>query len=90
MAWLVGALEDEYPAVRFAAGRAIAAVAEACGEVEVAAAIARYDFLGGADERLEVVDALRARLGPDPFAEHPERRQRLLDSQERQLLWIGE
>ncbi|MEZ4381397.1 MAG: multiheme c-type cytochrome [Nannocystaceae bacterium] len=90
MAWLVGALEDEYPAVRFAAARALASVAEAAADAPVRAAIARFDFLGGADGRVEVVDALRGQLGPDPFAAQPERRQRLFDSQERQLLWIGE
>ncbi len=90
MRWLVGALEDEYPAVRFAAARALAQVAQADGGSSGAATIREYDFLGAAMERLRVVDRLRAEFGEDPFSVQEERRRRLIDRQERQLLWIGE
>ncbi len=90
MRWLLGAFEDEYPAVRLAAVRGLAKVADEADERLLRAQIDEYDFLGDAPGRLAAIDALRAQLGADPFAEHEERRRWLLDHQERQLLWIGE
>ncbi|HFE44024.1 MAG TPA: hypothetical protein ENJ18_00830 [Nannocystis exedens] len=90
MRWLLGAFEDEYPAVRLAAARGLAKVADEAGDDLLRAKIDEYDFLGDAPGRLAVIDALRTQLGADPFAEHEDRRRWLLDHQERQLLWIGE
>jgi len=88
--WLLGALEDEYPAVRFAAARGLAKVAEETDDDVTAVTIGAYDYLGDAGERLAIVDALRARFGADPFAQDDERRRWLFEHQARQLLWIGE
>lgn len=89
MRWLLGALEDEYPAVRFAAARGLAQVANDAAPGLIAK-VGAYDFLAPVDVRLGAVDALREVLGEDPFAGQEERRRSLLEHQERQLLWIGE
>jgi hypothetical protein len=89
MRWLLGALEDEYPAVRFAAARGLARVASDAAP-ELTAKVGAYDFLAPVDVRLGAVDALREVLGEDPFTGQEERRRSLLEHQERQLLWIGE
>ncbi|MCA9638488.1 MAG: hypothetical protein KC420_20810, partial [Myxococcales bacterium] len=90
IAWLVGALEDEYPAVRLAATRAIRENARQSGDRALQEAIAAFDFLGPVDARLVVVDRLRELVGPGPLDAHPERLEALAAAQERQLIWIGE
>ena len=85
LAWLVDALEDSYPAVRWMAWRAMQRLA---GSGELSALIIAYDPHAEAATRLPAVDALRARLGPGPLAE--ERRLALEARQDASLLSIGE
>jgi hypothetical protein len=87
--WLVDALEDEYPAVRWFAWRALRSVAaEAPADEALVAALRAYDPHAEAAERLPVVDALRVHLGPGPLS--PERRAALEERQAAVMLWIGE
>jgi len=87
--WLVDALEDEYPAVRWFAWRALRSVAaEAPADGRLAAALQGYDPHAEAAARLPVVDALRAQLGPGPLS--PEQRAALEERQAAFMLWIGE
>ncbi|MBL9102764.1 MAG: hypothetical protein JNL82_17590 [Myxococcales bacterium] len=87
LAWLVDALEDEYPAVRWAVWRAARQVAEACGSA-AGPSLERFDPHAEAPARLAAIDALRAMVGPGPFA--GERREALIDRQGEVALWIGE
>lgn len=87
LGWLVDALEDEYPAVRWAVWRAALAVARGSGSA-VAAELAEFDALADAPVRLRAVDALRGRVGAGPFAGW--RREALIDRQGEVALWIGE
>lgn len=86
--WLVDALEDAYPAVRFAAIRALRSLG--ADTPALREALAAHDFLGDADERLVEIDGLRALIGPGPLADRPELRERLIERQDQRLLWIGE
>ncbi len=87
--WLVDALEDEYPAVRWFAWRALRSVAaEAPADAAVMATLAAYDPHAEAAVRLPIVDALRARLGPGPIG--AEQRTALEERQAEVMLWIGE
>ena len=88
--WLVDALDDEYPAIRLFAIRGLRSLAAQAGRDDLAPLLAAYDFLGEAEARLEASLVLRAAIGPGPFAERPERAERLMEAQERQILWIGE
>ncbi len=93
MAWLVSLLEDEYPAVRWVAWQQLRTLAdrtEAAVAQPLKTQLQAYDPHGDASLRLEVVDAIRQLLGPDPIAAHPERREALQARQERAILQIGE
>ncbi|MBA3550384.1 MAG: hypothetical protein H0T76_28245 [Nannocystis sp.] len=91
-AWLVDALEDEYPAVRWFAWRALRSITvdgdEGAEDAAITAALAAYDPHAEAAARLPAVDALRARLGPAPLT--PEQRSALEMRQAEFMLWIGE
>ena len=89
LAWLVDALEDEYPAVRWAVWRAALAVAREAGSALVAG-LEGFDPHADVPTRLRAIDALRAVAGPGPFAGAPERREALIDRQGEVALWIGE
>jgi predicted CXXCH cytochrome family protein len=89
LAWLVDALEDEYPAVRWMVWRAALQVAGELGG-PIGPELARYDPHAEAPVRLAAIDALRAAAGPGPFAGAPERREALIDRQGEVVLWIGE
>lgn len=87
--WLVDALEDEYPAVRWFVWRALKAIAAGAGpDPALTAALAAYDPHAEAAARLPAVDVLRARLGPGPLSR--ERREALEQRQGETLLFIGE
>jgi len=88
--WLVDALEDEYPAIRWFAIRGLRELAGAAGRGDLAPLLADFDFLGEAAGRVDAVDAIRQAIGPGPFAGAAERAERLTHAQERQILWIGE
>lgn len=81
---IAGALEDEYPAVRWFAWRALGEL----GEPEHARLVEAYDPHADAAGRLAAADALRAAVGAGPFT--PEQREALETRQERTILWIGE
>ena len=82
--WLVDALEDGYPAVRWMAWRAMQELAGP----ELAGLLADYDPHAEASLRVPAVDALRARLGPGPLTEA--QRLALEARQDQTLLSIGE
>lgn len=84
LAWLVDALEDGYPAVRWMAWRAMQRLAGA----EVAGLLAAYDPHAEVALRVLAIDALRARLGPGPLTEA--QRLALEARQDATLLSIGE
>jgi predicted CXXCH cytochrome family protein len=86
-AWLVDALEDDYPAIRFMAWRALTRVlAEA---PELAAELAAFDPTGDVEVRIERAAALRARLGPGALADDP-RREAIVAGRDDHEIWIGE
>jgi len=87
--WLLAGLADEYPAVRFMAWRGLTAM---LAEHPMAPVLARYDFMGPLDERLEVEGVLRDALGAPPLSadEHVDRRERLAAQRDDQEIWIGE
>ncbi|MBK8265849.1 MAG: ammonia-forming cytochrome c nitrite reductase subunit c552 [Nannocystis sp.] len=90
LSWLVDALEDEYPAIRIFALRGLRTLSERAGRDDLRGLLAAYDFLGEVDMRVAAVDAIRRAIGPGPLAAHPERVERLIAAQERQIVWIGE
>lgn len=83
-AWLTDLLDDEYPAVRWFAWRAIAGLAGP----EHAPLVAAYDPHAEAAARVAAADALRAALGAGPLEES--QREALVARQERTILYIGE
>lgn len=87
LAWLVDALEDEYPAVRWAVWRAAVKVATDSGSGLVEE-LRMFDPHAEAPVRLAAIDALRAKAGPGPFT--GARREALIDRQGSVALWIGE
>ncbi len=90
MAWLVDALEDEYASVRWFAWRAMRALARLADERAILENVERYDYLGEAEHRISVAQAVRALVGPGPFADHPERQEQLLGRRDDRAIWIGE
>jgi len=89
LAWLIDALEDEYPAVRWAVWRAALELGRAA-ESELVAALEQFDPHADAPTRIRALDGLRATAGPGPFAGAPEQREALIDRQGEVALWIGE
>jgi hypothetical protein len=83
-AWITDALDDEYPAVRWFAWRALRQLAEP----DLLALVDAYDPHADAERRLPAADALRAAFGGGPFT--PEQREALEARRERTVLWIGE
>jgi len=86
--WLVDALEDNYPAVRFMVWQALAELAALAQRQDLGPLISAYDPHAAAELRLPAIDALRAALGPCPLT--PERREALEARQDAVMLWIGE
>ena len=86
--WLVDALEDNYPAVRFMVWQALAELAALAQRQDLGPLISAYDPHAAAELRLPAIDALRAALGPGPLT--PERREALEARQDAVMLWIGE
>lgn len=91
MAWLVDALEDEYPSVRWFGWRAIRTLAQDVGDHTVLDLCADFDYLGDPADRLAVVDELRRHLprGGRPVDE-VHRRDQVTARRERVAIWIGE
>lgn len=93
LAWrmraLAGALEDEYPAVRWFAWRGLRALADAAGEAELVARLAAYDYLGPIESRIEVVAGVHAALGGQDAA-LDELFDELAEARADAAIWIGE
>jgi hypothetical protein len=84
---LVDGLEDDYPAVRWFAHRGLSAMVD---DADVREWLGRYDFMADAAERIAVVDALRAHLGPSTVAADPAVWSALLSSRDDAAIAIGE
>lgn len=93
LAWLVDGLVDDYPAVRWIAWRgskSLAAELEATDDEPLVHALAAFDPAAPLEQRLAHWDALRRRLGPGVFDDHPERRELLETRRDATAIWIGE
>ena len=88
MPWLVDALEDGYPAVRFMVWRALVDLAGQTRRVDLTALLEDFDPHAEVEARLPAVDALRAALGPGPLSAAA--REALEARQDAVMLWIGE
>lgn len=89
-AWLVDALDDDYPAVRFMAARALGELASAPEGPAIAELLSAYDPLGDPAERVPAVKALRAWLGPGALADDDALRETLFYARGDDEIWIGE
>lgn len=85
---LLDALEDEYPAVRWFAWRALKKLG--ADQPSLRALVERFEVQGDPAARIELVDALRRHLGPSSLHEHEERRTALQAQRDDQLIEIGE
>lgn len=83
---LVDALEDDYPAVRWFAIRGLSSLAPRA----LLPLIERYDFMADVAERIPVVDALRAALGPSVVSKDEALMQSLLSHRDDVAIAIGE
>jgi hypothetical protein len=90
MAWLVDALEDDYPAVRWFAYRGLRQLASLASDPRILAALDTPQVMEDPGLRTLLVDELRALLGPGPLSHVPERRQALHERRDDQAIWIGE
>jgi hypothetical protein len=88
-AWLVDALEDDYPAIRFMAWRALTAVVADGALSDARSLVAAYDPVGDPAERIEAANRLRARLGPGALHDDP-RRVEVVAARADSEIWIGE
>lgn len=89
MAALAGALEDEYPSVRWFAWRGLRALGQASGDAALVAILAEYDYLGPVEGRIEVVARVHAALG-GPDLDHDARFDDLAGARAQAAIWIGE
>ncbi len=99
LAWLADGLEDEYPSVRWFAWRGLRTLIAELPQSDRAdrerrealeRALAQYDYLGPIAERVAVITAVRARVGPSPLLDRIELRERLLSDRQALAIWIGE
>ena len=90
MAWLVDALEDDYPAVRWFAFRGLRRLARAADDPRVEASLAVPQAMEDPGLRAVMIDELRAVLGPGPLTHAPELAAALHDRRDDQAIWIGE
>lgn len=91
--WLLDALADDYPAVRWIAWRGAKVLA---GELVVADdegfadELAAFDPAAPLEQRLAAWNGLRRRMGGGVFDEQPERRELLEARRDATAIWIGE
>lgn len=90
MAWLVDALEDDYPAVRWFAFRGLRQLAADAADPRVRAALEVPGAMEDPGLRAVMVDDLRAALGPGPLADRPALASDLHARRDDQAIWIGE
>jgi hypothetical protein len=88
MAWLVDALEDDYPAVRWFAYRGLLRLAE--HEPRVPPVLQVPQAMEDPGLRAVMIDELRAILGPGPLHDRPQLVQTLHERRDDQAIWIGE
>jgi hypothetical protein len=89
MVWLAGALEDEYPSVRWFAWRGLRTLAQSAGEDELLTALADFDYLAPIEPRVEVIGRIHAQLGPTP-TQHDDLFDELAQARAATAIWIGE
>lgn len=87
---LVGAIEDEYPVVRWFAMRALRRLARARGDRVTETILADLDHLGEPPHRIDIAARLRAHLGPGPFDVDPARLEHLQLARDDRAIDIGE
>jgi predicted CXXCH cytochrome family protein len=87
---LVGALEDEYPVVRWFAMRALRRLARLQRDETAQTILAELDPLADAAHRVEIAIRLRAHLGPSTLEAHPERLEQLQRTRDDRAIEIGE
>jgi hypothetical protein len=90
MAWLVDALEDDYPAVRWFAFRSLRRLAEHAADPRVPRALAVANAMEDPGLRAMLIDELRAALGPGPLAQREPLASSLHERRDDQAIWIGE
>jgi hypothetical protein len=90
MAWLVDALDDDYPAVRWFSFRGLRRLAARVPDPRVRAALAAPGAMEDPGLRAVLVDELRAALGPGPLADRPGLAAELHARRDDQAIWIGE
>lgn len=88
MAWLAGALEDEYPSVRWFAWRGLRALAEPAGQTELLAALAGFDYLAPLEARVEAIGRIHQQLGAGDSNE--DLFEELAQARAETAIWIGE
>jgi len=90
MAWLVDALDDDYPAVRWFGYRGLRQLAQQTDDTAVLALLRTDGAMEDPGLRAVLVERLRARLGPGSLHAHPDLRERLAERRDDQAIWIGE
>lgn len=90
MAWLVDALADDYPAIRWFGFRGLRTLAERADDETVLALLADDRVMDDPGRTAMLIDQLRVHLGPGGLDHRPEQKQRLLDQRDDQAIWIGE
>jgi hypothetical protein len=90
MAWLVDALEDDYPAVRWFAFRGLRRLAAETSDVRALAILETTSMMEDPGLRTVAIDELRAHLGPGLLADRPELAAALHERRDDQAIWIGE
>ena len=90
MAWLVDALEDDYPAVRWFAYRGLRRLAERAPAPAVLQALELPGAMDDPGLRVWMIEQLRAAVGPAPLADRPALRQALHERRDDHAIWIGE
>ncbi|MEM9458525.1 MAG: cytochrome c3 family protein [Myxococcota bacterium] len=89
MAWLVDALQDDYPAVRWFGYRGLRALAPTTAP-ELVEPLAEPGVMEDPGLRELLVDRLRQALGPGALVERPGLRAELHQRRDDRAIWIGE
>ncbi len=90
LAWLVDALEDDYPAVRWFGYRGLRTLAARHGDATVTEALSVPGAMEDPGQRAVLVDELRRHLGPGALANDPRLQRELRAQRDDRAIWIGE